>query len=316
MLSSSPEFWNRLNGFLFLSIFFSLGWLIFESQQEHQSKSALTYFAIADTSLQKGQLAFLNQNKQLEQQISQKAKAYQYLSKYGKQCEEICFLTHHCVEQLTKLKQEVIQVSGGQEEHHALVAVANTDIVQDFIRLKKKALLFENKQLRQGLLAEVKDAAKQEIIQDKLRNSRIEGLWDSQKFEYAPLQALIGFLENEIIHIQQLEYTLLSDVNQQAAVKRLEYDQYLPALSGRSRISQGERYKGEIYLVPYTASDSSMMIKVNGKSLPIQDGKATYTTKSRKKGTNNFEVSIAVQEPMNDTITTYQKSFEFTVAGN
>lgn len=313
LLMSSPDFWNRINGLLFILIVLAFGWLLFESQQKYQSKTLMTYFAVADTTMQQGQIAFAQQCKQLEEQINRKAKTHTALSKYGKQCEEVCFLTHHFVEQLEILKQEVIDVSGGQLSDESLVAAENLAIVQAFIQVKKKALQFENEQIKTGLLAALKGSAEVPYIKNKLSDTAIDTLWTSEKFQDAPLQAMLMFLENTKATAQQLEYQLLHHINKQTVLQRLKYDQFLPAVSGRDKITLGERYKAEVYLVPYTQSDSMMTIKVDGQPLNVENGKASYTTKSNKKGATSYEIEIAIQEPMNDTATIYKKTFEYTV---
>ncbi|MCB0606042.1 MAG: hypothetical protein KDC25_14330, partial [Saprospiraceae bacterium] len=95
----------------------------------------------------------------------------------------------------------------------------------------------------------------------------------------------------------------------------IKFDAFEPVASAaKGYVIKGEPYTADIFLSAYsTSSSGNTQILVNGSSLAVKDGKATFTTTASSIGTKQYNVSINVTNPLTKEVKNYKKTFEYEV---
>lgn len=117
-------------------------------------------------------------------------------------------------------------------------------------------------------------------------------------------------IQQNISQTRALYYRFL---NQQIGKKQISYDKFdVLASSEKAYILLGESYTAQIALGAYS-SQSKFSVSVNGRSLPIKDGKATYTARPSRVGEQKYSARISVNNPLTGETETFTKDFYFEV---
>lgn len=83
--------------------------------------------------------------------------------------------------------------------------------------------------------------------------------------------------------------------------------------SPKPNILLGEEYKAEISISPYYSSLPQFSITVNNATLPVQDGKAVYTSRPNKLGTQSYTVNTNITDPLTGEVTKTSKEYFYEV---
>jgi hypothetical protein len=84
------------------------------------------------------------------------------------------------------------------------------------------------------------------------------------------------------------------------------------AQSSKPYVHLGEAYRTEISLGAYSTR-AKFVVSVNGRSLPVVDGKAVYTTKGSSIGTQSYRATITVLNPLTGEMETFKKTFYYEI---
>jgi hypothetical protein len=77
-------------------------------------------------------------------------------------------------------------------------------------------------------------------------------------------------------------------------------------------LRRGETFQTEIGLGTYT-TQADFTVNVNGVNVPVRKGKASYSLKADKTGTNFYKVKVNVMNPLTGKITSVEKEFAYEV---
>lgn len=90
-------------------------------------------------------------------------------------------------------------------------------------------------------------------------------------------------------------------------------DDFIPMVAPKkSYLLLGETYEAEVFLGA-VADRSSVSIKVNGRALPVENGKATYQANAVRVGEQKYLVVISVKNPATGKIANYNREFSYRV---
>jgi len=81
---------------------------------------------------------------------------------------------------------------------------------------------------------------------------------------------------------------------------------------GKAYLRRGETFQTEIGLGTYS-TQADFTVNVNGVNVPVRKGKAIYSLKVDKTGTNFYKVKVNVMNPLTGKITSVEKEFAYEV---
>ncbi|MCP4440243.1 MAG: hypothetical protein GY810_14965, partial [Aureispira sp.] len=117
-------------------------------------------------------------------------------------------------------------------------------------------------------------------------------------------------IQHNVIQTRAVFYRFL---NEKMVKKELNYDKFdVLVNSEKDYVLLGESYTSEISLGAYS-SQAKFSVSVNGKSLPIKDGKAIYTTRGSRVGEQKYTARISVNNPLTGETETFTKDFFYEI---
>jgi hypothetical protein len=116
--------------------------------------------------------------------------------------------------------------------------------------------------------------------------------------------------ENEVI---ASELVVLNFLAAEIGELKIIHDRFeIFSQSSKPCVHLGEAYRTEISLGAYSTK-AKFSVSVNGRSLPIVDGKAVYTTKGSSVGTQSYRATITVLNPLTNEMETFKKTFYYEI---
>lgn len=139
--------------------------------------------------------------------------------------------------------------------------------------------------------------------------------WTHYNFGHMPVAAVLPMFSKFQNDAKTSETALLNFFAEKAKGTKITFDSFEPVVSARKGyIIKGEKYEAEVFLSASSKQNSgNTKISVNGSSLPVRDGKATYSTTTSSTGTKKYNVSISVTNPLTKKTETFKKEFEYEV---
>lgn len=173
-------------------------------------------------------------------------------------------------------------------------------------RSKLLALVDNNPDIEKSLPLKIEDWQAQKT--DKVS-------WADWKFRQMPVAACFPLLTKIQSDAKASATTVLNHLFKQVSGEEIKFDAFEPVISApKGYIIKGEKYTADVFLSAYsTSSGGNTRISVNGSSLPVKEGKATYETIGSRLGENKFSVKIDVTNPLTKETKSYSKDFSFEV---
>jgi gliding motility-associated protein GldM len=142
--------------------------------------------------------------------------------------------------------------------------------------------------------------------------------WSDFNFRQMPLQATLPILNKFINDAKASEATVLNYLLEQVGTsKDVVLDKFaVVSAPEKSYVIKGETYKTELFLGAAAGAETSntrVSISVNGQSLPMKDGVATWTTPAAQVGVRKYTAIATVTNPVTNEVTPYKREFEFEV---
>ncbi len=175
-------------------------------------------------------------------------------------------------------------------------------------RTKLLALVDNNPDIEKSLPLKLEDWQSQKAADKKTS-------WSDWKFRQMPVAACFPLLTKIQADAKASSTTVLNHLFKQVSGEEIRFDAFEPVISApKGYIIKGERYSADVFLSAYsTSSSGNTRISVNGSSLPVKDGKASYETVGSRLGENKFSVKIDVTNPLTQETKSYSKDFSFEV---
>lgn len=146
---------------------------------------------------------------------------------------------------------------------------------------------------------ELKDVISQELDTRDSRFNLKEGnkTWEIQYFENKPLASILTLLSKIQIDAKNSEANLLTYLYSKIDAASYKFNKLdAQVIANSSVILQGEEYKAEIFLAAIDTTVDPEII-VNGRTMPIVDGKALYTLRTNEPGTFKWSGVLKYKTP-------------------
>ncbi|MCO6493092.1 MAG: gliding motility protein GldM [Phaeodactylibacter sp.] len=139
--------------------------------------------------------------------------------------------------------------------------------------------------------------------------------WVEYNFFQMPVAAVFPILTKFQNDAKASSTTALNYLLGKVAGEDIKFDAFEPVVSAsKGYVIRGEKYTADVFLSAYsTSAGDNTKIYVNGSSLPVQDGKATYEVTTSGIGTKKYSVRIDVENPLTGEVKSYPKEFEYEV---
>ncbi|MBK7406859.1 MAG: gliding motility protein GldM [Saprospirales bacterium] len=139
--------------------------------------------------------------------------------------------------------------------------------------------------------------------------------WVYYNFQQMPVAAVFPILTKIQNDSKASSTTILNHLLAKVAGKEIIFDAFEPVISAtKGYVIKGEKYEADIFLSAYSTSNTdNTKIYVNGSNLPVENGKAAYSTSASAIGTKKYKVKIEISNPLTGEVKSYDKEFEYEV---
>lgn len=139
--------------------------------------------------------------------------------------------------------------------------------------------------------------------------------WSHFTFNQMPLASIFPIFRKFQNDMKSSEAAVLNYLVGQVGAKSFKIDNFLPIASApKSYIIAGEEYKANITIGASSRSVyDNMSIKVDGQSVPVEDGIGSYSVRTSSPGVKKYKVDITLTNPTTGEVETYPQEFEYEV---
>lgn len=286
------------------------------------SAEILNAFVSIDESIRESSQIVGNTNEGLMKSIKDQAEAYPQFKEYEAQALLIQQHTQRFYNFVEAMKDNLIEVSGGYNEENQLVGKKDKDVTtRIFVKegqgnVLRDSVLAIRAQLL-GLIKSEEDRIKLESniplnIKPIPQNSDKKD-WADFTFRQMPVAAILPMLSKFQSDARMAETSLLNYLASKISAKPV-HDQYEALIAAdKSYVILGEAINAEIFLGAYSSTTDNISVRVNGRSVPVSNGKALFNHRATSIGSHDMDVEIVERDPRTGKVTRYSKKFTYEV---
>ncbi len=296
------------------------------------SAEIMNAFFTLDRGNVKSSAIITNSNTKMMGAIGKQVEAYpkainkEYQAKAEKAQELVGALSTY----ITDLKQELFDAAGGPSEEDPTIPKGKDDkevptrlFVGEPPEYNAKGMELKKKieDTRAALLALVDKESLAEIeaklplaIEPMPENTEKKN-WADYNFYQMPVAAIFPMLSKYEMDAKASSSVMLNYFMEKIGGGDIKFDSFEPVVSAKKGyIIAGDKYEAEIFLSAFSSQNSgSTRISVDGRSLPVKGGKATYTVSPTTTGVKKYNVKISITNPLTGETKPYAKTFEYEV---
>ncbi len=310
-------------------------------------------FKLVDNGLKKSNAVLDAANKPIPALVAKLAKKKPELQTYADRGKPVREISKEFVEYIEGVKDYMIDWSGDKSgvrddgDYKVIKGVKklkgkkNKDVTTKYLVNGKYTHLVDGKKekvldpegpkikqkiidTREKLLAYIDDDDKEafmknvalEIDDESWKKTRDKKSWTDYNFRQMPVGALLPVLTKFQNDAKATESAILNYLLSKVGGEDLVLDNFQVVSSPKKTyVIKGEKFETEIFLSA-SASESTntgVAIKVNGASLPVKDGVATWVQTASQTGVKKYTASITVTNPVTNEVNTYDNNFEYEV---
>lgn len=287
------------------------------------SAEILNAFLAMDKSISESSSIVGQSNQQILAAISQQADAYSQFDSLRVKAEQASSVSKEFGEYITKLKEELIENSGGYDEEGKLKGIKDKDVTtRMFVKEGRGEQLQEEIiNLRKHLLSFIAD----EEVKSQLSNSipldvkpipedSDKKNWSEFNFQQMPVAAILPLLSKFQNDAKISETAILNHFLRKTDVVTMKPDAFEAVVAAdKSYVINGEDLTAEIFLGAYSSTADNIAVRVNGQRVPVRNGKAIFNTNTNGLGSKEMDVLIDVTNPITGEVKSYKKKFKYEV---
>ncbi len=286
------------------------------------SAEVLQAFFSIDKSLGESNRLVEGSNQQLVQAIGDQAAAYAQFQPYKEKAAQVQVISSEFFDFVGKMKDNVVLEAGGLGPDEQPLRKADKDIpTRLFVsegggeKLQKKV-----EETREKLLALVDEPAARKDLSERipLKIKEIPAIsdkktWAQFTFQQMPVAAVLPVLTKFQNDAKVAETAILNHFAGKMNIT-VKPDKFAPVIAAdKSYVIRGEEFKGEIFLAAYSSTADNIAVSVDGRALPVRDGKAVFVVNPNSVGTKQHEMIIRLTNPLTGEAETYRKQFSYEV---
>ncbi len=287
------------------------------------------FFKLDKGNIKSGQIV-TSSNGEIKKIIDKQADTYKTDENkaYKQKADQVISMANDFNQYIEDLRNRLIEESGGVDEETNLPVgykdqsvptriLVGMDPSDDSEGMKLKAKIDEVRAQLLGLVDE-KDRAsfesalplKTEPIPEKTEKKN----WADYNFYQMPVAAVLPMLSKFQVDAKSSATALLNYFLNKVKGETIVMDKYnVVAKAPKGYLLEGQKYTAEIFLSAYSSQVKNMTIKVDGKSLPVKDGKAQFSETAGRIGTHKHTVAITLTNPLTGKAETTKGEFAYEV---
>lgn len=284
------------------------------------SAEILQAFFSIDRSLGDSSQAVQHSNEQMLEAIRQEAEAYPQFAPYLDKAGKLRELTTALQGSLQQLRSELIEAAGGLGADGQPLRKIDKDIpTRLLVNEGRGDALQENLRLtRQHILDLVDDEAQRQLLAASIPLKIPEAPqgadhknWAMHTFQQMPVAAVLPILRKFENDIEVSEGAVLNYFLSQTGGE-IVLDAYEPVISAeQSYVIRGETFRSEIFLGAYSSTADNIRVMVDGQPLKVEQGKAIFTTRPTRAGSQQHTAEIELKDPVSGAVQRFEKTFSF-----
>ncbi len=261
-------------------------------------------------------------NNILYQSIAEQANAYPQYEKHNVTAEQVKIRINQFCNYIENLKLSVIEKTGGLDEYNLPKGKKDKDFASRFFveggkgnQLKDSVL---NTQI--GVLNLITSEEDKEFLKSKIPLNIAEIPEGSEKKDWAdfvfgqmPVAAVLPLLSKYQSDAKLTETSILNFLVNKISAKPI-HDEYKALIAAdKNYIIKGESLKAEIFLGAYSSTTDNITVKVNGRKVPVRNGKALFESQTNSLGSQELDVEIAARNPLTGVVKKYFEKYNYEV---
>lgn len=302
-------------------------------------------FKLVDNGLLKSNSVLDVANEQIPGQVAKLAKKKPELQTYADRANPVRELSKEFVDYIESIKNHLIDISGNKngekdagdymmaEGVEQLKGMKNKDVTTKYLVLgaKDKNIEPEGPKIRQKIidtrdkfLTYIDEADRQafmdnialEIDDESWKQSKDKKSWTDYNFRQMPVGALLPVFTKFQNDAKATEAAILNYLLGKVGGEDLVLDKFQVVSSPKKTyVIKGEQFETAVFLSASASetTNTGVAIKVNGASLPVKDGVATFTQTASDTGVKKYTATISVTNPVTNETNTYEGNFEYEV---
>ena len=287
------------------------------------SAEVLQAFFSMDKSLGESNRLVDGSNRQLVAAISDQAGAYAQFEPYKEKAAQAQIIAKELFDYVSQTKELLVREAGGIGEDGLPLRKADKDIPTRLFVNNGEGETLKNKVLetREKLLALVDEPeVRQHIAENiplkinEIPSGSDKKTWAQFTFQQLPVAAVMPMLTKFQNDVKVAETTILNHFADKMNLATVKPDKFAPVIAAdKSYVIRGEEFRGEIFLAAYSSTADNLSVSVDGRTLPVQDGKAVFVDNPGSIGTRLHEMMIRLTNPLTGETETYHKQFSYEV---
>lgn len=287
------------------------------------SAEILNAFVTLDRGLQESSEIVQLSNDQLAMAINQQADAYSQFEPYRGKSNEVISIGRSLEQYLTDIRDTLIQAAGGPDEHGLPIHKKNKEITTRMLVNEGLGDVLKNKILavREELLATVEDPSERVALAtaiplniNEVPEDAKEQDWSTFTFRQMPVVSVLPLLTKWKNDVHMAQTVLLNHFLKKTEVNTIKPDAFIPVVSAeKSYIIRGEPFRSEVFLAAYSSTADNIKMWVDGRPLPVRNGKAEFNANPGSIGLKKHEMKIELTDPVSGEVQRFSKSFEYEV---
>ncbi len=286
------------------------------------SAEIMNAFLLMDDSLNESSRITARSNDELFGAISEQADSYAQFAAYKEkaiQAQRIgqAFSTH-----VATLKDLLVERSGGYDENNHPKGIKNKDVTTRLLVKEGRGEKLQKaiEETRQHLLDLIGDEEARRVLSESiplkvhdLPEDSDKKTWAQFTFQQMPLAAVLPMLSKLQNDVKVAETTILNHFLEQTGIT-YKPDRFEAVISAdKSYVIRGESLKADVFLGSYSSTVDNISVAVNGRSYPVENGKASISIQPSGLGKKEFTATIEMENPLTGDMETYTKTFTYEV---
>lgn len=287
------------------------------------SAEVLHAFFSMDESLSESNRLVDGSNRQLVAAINEQADAYTQFAPYREKAKQVQVAAREFFELVGEMKVELVDAAGGIGKDGFPKRKDDKDVTTRLFLTEGRGEKLKTSLLdtRQKLLDLVDEPTAREALAKGIPlkiNDLPEGTdkksWAAFQFEKMPVAAVMPMLTKFQNDVRVAETAILNHFADKLNVTTVKPDQFVPVIaSDKNYVIRGEEFRGEIFLAAYSSTADNIAVKVDGRPLEVEAGKAIFSARPGSNGSRSHRMEITLTNPLTGEEETFTKQFNYEV---
>ncbi len=286
------------------------------------SAEVLQAFFTMDKSLGESNRIVEGSNQQLVKAIGEQAAAYAQFKPYEEKAAQAQAISKDFFDYVGQVKENLMQEAGGPGTDGLPLRKADKDIPTRIFLNEGGGDKLQQKvgETREKLLSLVDEPTVRTELAERIPlkinevpASSDKKTWAQFTFLQMPVAAVLPLLTKFQNDAKVAETAILNHFAGKMNIT-VKPDKFAPVIAAdKSYVIRGEEFRGEIFLAAYSSTAGNIAVTVDGRALPVRDGKAMFVANPNSVGTKQHEMTIRLTNPLTGEAETYRKQFSYEV---